>query len=46
MSVIMDPQDRRMWIAPGLPCETEFVELDFGNLLTGESNLAKFRPAS
>ena len=46
MSVIMDPQDRRMWLAPGLPCETEFVELDFGNLLTGESNLAKFRPAS
>jgi isopenicillin-N N-acyltransferase-like protein len=46
MSVIMDPQDRRMWLASGHPCEADFVEQDFGDLLAREADLAKFRPAS
>jgi isopenicillin-N N-acyltransferase like protein len=46
MSIIMDPQDRRLWLAPGHPCQVDFVEVELGDLLAGAPDLATFRSAS
>src|SRR5262249_4446458 len=43
MSVVMDLQDRTMWLASGNPCASEFVELDFGDLLHKPSHVATLR---
>lgn len=45
-SVVMDPRERRMWLAFGRPCETDFVELELGDLLTGTRRLAPVRSVS
>jgi isopenicillin-N N-acyltransferase-like protein len=46
MSIVIDPQDRRMWLAPGLPCQADFLEVEFGDFLAGSPALAAFRSAS
>jgi isopenicillin-N N-acyltransferase like protein len=45
MSVVMDPAERRMWLASGNPCQYAFVELDQAALLSKPSRLAKHRLA-
>jgi isopenicillin-N N-acyltransferase like protein len=45
MSLVMDPVDRRMWLASGNPCQRDFVELDVRALLSKPSRLAKHRAA-
>lgn len=38
-SIIMDLNDRRMWVADGNPCGSEYVELDYGAFLAKPSPL-------
>jgi isopenicillin-N N-acyltransferase like protein len=38
-SIIMDLNDRRMWVADGAPCGAEYVELDYGEFLAKPSPL-------
>ena len=33
MALVMDPSERRMWLAPGSPCTTPFEALDLGAAL-------------
>jgi isopenicillin-N N-acyltransferase-like protein len=49
-SIIMDLTDRRMWVADGNPCQSEYVEFDYGDFLARESplraQLGSARPTS
>lgn len=45
MSVVMDPVDRRIWLASGNPCQFAYVELDEQALLTKPSRLSGHRPS-
>ena len=38
-SVVMDPGEQRMWLAPGNPCETEYDELDHSGLFDKPSRI-------
>jgi isopenicillin-N N-acyltransferase-like protein len=37
LSIVMDLDDRRVWMAPGLPCITAYEELDVSDLLAPSS---------
>ncbi len=45
-SVVMDPRERRMWLAPGRPCEVDYAEVELGDLLAGGRRLSSVRSVS
>ncbi|MHB1927965.1 MAG: C45 family autoproteolytic acyltransferase/hydrolase [Acidimicrobiales bacterium] len=46
LAAVMDPAERRMWLASGRPCEDPLLEVDLGDLLAERSALAKLRPTT